>query len=49
MFLAYVLIVRRSKLYYTVSGINTYRWPSRAQIERWRKATYRCDDTRDCI
>ena len=34
---------------------HTYRWPSRAQIERglsqsvhWT-VTYRCDDTRDCI
>ena len=24
---------------------HTYRWPSRAQVT----ATYRCDDTRDCI
>ena len=34
---------------------HTYRWPSRAQIERVLSqsvlgiATYRCDDTRDCI
>jgi len=31
----YVLIIRRSELYYTASGIITLcRWPSRAQIER---------------
>ena len=30
-----VLIVRRSKLYYTASGIVTLcRWPSVAQVER---------------
>ena len=38
---------------------HTYRWPSGAQVERellrvhsqpvHRTATYRCDDTRDCI
>jgi len=29
-----VLIIRRSKLYYTASGIITpCRWPSRAQVE----------------
>ena len=29
-----VLIIRRSKLYYTASGIITlYRWPSGAQVE----------------
>jgi len=52
----YVLIIRRSKLYYTASGIVTLcRWPFRAQVERGmsqpahRTATYRCDDTRCCI
>ena len=55
----YVLIIRRSKLYYTASGIITLcRWPSSAQVERRRRvfsqpvrgmATYRCDDTRCCI
>ena len=53
----HVLVVRRSKLYYTVSGIITLcRWPSGAQVERGlvgmhsnRTATYRCDDTRGCI
>ena len=35
MFRAHVLIVRRSKLYFTVSGIITHsRWPSVAQVER---------------
>ena len=34
---------------------HTYRWPSRARVDRvlskpvYRTATYRCDDTRDCI
>ena len=37
---ASVLIVRRAKLYYTVSGIIT---PIGVMIP------YRCDDTRDCI
>ena len=43
----YVLIIRRSKLYYTASVIITLcRWPSRAQVERvlsqtvHRTATY---------
>ena len=56
MFRAQVLIVRRSKLYYTASGIITLcRWMSGAQVERGLSqpvhgtATYRCDDTRDCI
>ena len=56
MFRAHVLIVRRSKLYYTASGIITLcRWLSRAQIERILSqsvhgtATCRCNDTRDCI
>ena len=31
----YVLIIRKSKLYYTASGIITFcRWPSGAQVER---------------
>ena len=36
MFRAHVLIIRRSKLHYTASGIITlpYRWPSRARVER---------------
>jgi len=42
-----LLIIRRSKLYYTASGIITLcRWPSGA---RRGTATYRCDDTRCCI
>ena len=48
-----MLTIRRSKLYYTASGIITLcRWPSRAQVERWPvhgTATYRWDDTRGCI
>ena len=45
MFRAHVLIIRRSKLYYTVSGIITLigGWPM------YQIATYRCDDTRDCV
>jgi len=52
-----VFIIRRSKLYYTASGIITLCgwWPFRAQVERGLSqpvhgtATYRCDDTRYCI
>ena len=30
-----IIIISRSKLYYTASGIITlYRWPSGAQVER---------------
>jgi len=48
MFRAHVLIIRRSKLHHTVSGIITpIGGPSRAQVER--RATYRCDNTRDCV
>ena len=45
MFRAHVLIVRKSKLYYTVSGIIT---PIGGRPVHGT-ATYRCDDTRDCI
>ena len=55
MFRAHVLIVRRSKLYYTASGITTpiggcpvHRLREDSQPVH-RTATYRCDDTRDCI
>jgi len=42
-----VLIIRRSKLYYTVSGIVTLcRWPSGAHVWVW---VWECDDTRCCI
>jgi len=35
----YVLIIRRSELYYTASGIVTIcRWPSGAQVERKLKS-----------
>ena len=49
-----VLIIRRSKLYYTASGIVTHcRRPSGAQgvlsQPMHRTATYRCHDTRCCI
>ena len=45
MFRAHVLIVRRSKLYYTAPGIIT---PIGGRPLHG-KATYRCDDTRDRI
>ena len=41
----HVLIARRSKLYYTASGIITPTGGSPVH----RTATYRCDDTRGCI
>ena len=41
----YVLIVRRAKLYYTVSGIIT----PIGDLPVHGTATYRCDDTRGCI
>jgi len=51
-----MLIVRRAKIVlYSVWYRHTYRWPSGAQIETVLSqpvhgmATYRCDDTRDCI
>ena len=41
---------------YSIWHHHTYRWPSRAQVERGvlsrpvpQTATYRCDDTRCCI
>ena len=40
-----VLIVRRSKLYYTASGVIV----SMGSCPVHRTATYRYDDTRDCI
>jgi len=43
MFRAHVLIVRRSKLHYTASGIIT---PIGGRLVH-KTATYRCDDTRD--
>ena len=50
MFRAHVLIVRRAKLYYTVSGIIT-RIGGRPvhRLKEDGKATYMCDDSRDCI
>ena len=52
MFRAQVLIVRRPKLYYTVSGIITPiggRPVHKLREDCAREATYRCDDTRDYI
>ena len=45
MFREHVLIVKRSKLYYTASGITTPIGGSPVH----GTATYRCDDTRGCI
>ena len=45
MFRAHVFIIRRSKLYYTVSGIIT---PVGGRPVHGT-ATYRCDDTRGCV
>ena len=45
MFRAHVLIIRRSKLYYTASGIIT-RIGGRLVHEM---ATYTCNDTRGCV
>jgi len=45
MFRAHVLIIRRSKLYYTASGIIT---PIGGLLVH-ETATYRCDDTRGCV
>ena len=50
MFRAHVLIIRRSKLHYTASGIIT---PIGGHpVHRLRESspnTYRCDDTRGCV
>jgi len=43
MFRAHMLIIRKSKLHYTASGIIT---PIGLVHET---ATYRCDDTRGCV
>ena len=45
MFRAHVLIIRRSKLHYTASGIIT---PIGGCLLH-ETATYRCDDTRGCV
>ena len=47
MFKEHVLIVRRSKLYYTASGIMPLGLVLSQPVHR--TATYRCDDTRGCI
>jgi len=45
MFRAHVLIIRRSKLQYTASGIITPIGGHLVHVT----ATYRCDDTRGCV
>jgi len=45
MFRAHVLIIRRSKLHYTASGIIT---PIGGRLMH-KTATYKCDDTRGCV
>ena len=55
MFRAQVLIIRRSKLHYTASGIITpiggrLAHGLRGLSQPLREtAIYRCDDTRDCV
>ena len=56
MFRAHVFIVRRAKLYYTASGIikptggrPVHRLREDSPQHVHRTATYRCDDTRECI
>ena len=55
MFRAHVLIIRRSKLYYTASGIITPIDGHPGQEVKialhslWYLHTYRCEDTRGCI
>ena len=50
MFRAHVLIIRRSELHYTASGIIT---PIGGRLVHSLRedetATYRCDDTRGCV
>ena len=48
MFRAHVLIIRRSKLYCTASGIITPVGGRPVSQPVHRTATYRCDDTRCC-
>ena len=52
MFRAHVLIIRRSKLHYTASGIITPiggRLVHRLRENCSPLSTYRCDDTRGCV
>ena len=49
MFWAHVLIIRRSKLHYTASGINTLIGGCLLSQPVHKTATYRCDDTRGCV
>jgi len=46
---AHVLIIRRSKLHYTASGIVTPIGGRPAYRLRDGTATYRCDVTRGCV
>ena len=45
----HVLIIRRSKLYYTVSGIITLKQVSGLKLLKCTTHLFQCDDTRDCI
>jgi len=45
----HVLIIRRSELYYTASGIITPIGGRPVSQPVHRTATYRCDDNRGCI
>ena len=54
MFRAHVLIIRRSKLHYTASGIITpiggrLVHSLREEQPVYETATYRCNDTRGCV
>jgi len=49
MFQAHVLIIRRSKLHYTASGIITPTGGRLLSQPVHETATYRCDDTRGCV
>ena len=54
MFRAHMLIIRRSKLHYTASGIITTIGAHHQEVKialhsLWYHHTYRCDDTRGCL
>ena len=50
MFRAHVLIIRRSKLHYTASGVITSIGGRLVHsLKEHETATYRCDDTRGCV
>ena len=46
MFRAHMLIIRRSKLHYTVSGIITLKQVSGLKLLKY---LFQCDDTRGCV